>query len=284
LGFYSIPSSSSTSRPVDERDGGVAVLTLSAAESRRDVAASGRGHRAVTSSYRVLRAILNTAVQDEILARNPCTVRGASVDRPKPRPAVSERDVWALAEAVPPLYNAVVWLAAGTALRSAELAGLRRCDVDLESRTVRVVQTYVEPARGKPFFGPPKSDAGIRMLALPAVLVPVLAAHLDRYAQPGHEGLVFVSEKGEPLSRHNRKWWRTACTSAGLPRGTRLHDLRHAGLTLAAQSGATLKELMTLAGHSSARAALIYQHAAAERAAVIAAAMSDRLTPPPGQA
>jgi integrase len=95
---------------------------------------------------------------------------------------------------------------------------------------------------------------------------------------------VFVSEKGEPLSRHNCNWWRTACGSAGLPSGTRLHDLRHAGPTLAAQSGATLQELMALAGHSSARAALIYQHAAAERAAVVAAPMSDRLTPPPGQA
>jgi hypothetical protein len=65
---------------------------------------------------------------------------------------------------------------------------------------------------------------------------------------------------------------------------TLAHNRWTAGLTLAAQSGATLKELMTLAGHSSARAALIYQHAAAERAAVIAAAMSDRLAPPPGQA
>ncbi|MDP9101929.1 MAG: site-specific integrase [Actinomycetota bacterium] len=240
--------------------------------------AAGRGHRAATSSYRVLRAILNTAVQDEILLRNPCALRGASTDRPNDRPMVDEHDVWALAEAVPDLYRAVVWLAAGTALRTAELAGLRRTDVDLPNRRLTVRQTYVEPARGNPYFGPPKSDAGSRTVVLPSVVVPILQEHLDRYSQPGNVGLIFVSEKGQPLSRHNRKWWRLACKEAGLPTGTRLHDLRHAGLTIAAQSGATLKELMALAGHSSPRAALIYQHAASSRAVVVADAVSARLS------
>ncbi len=49
---------------------------------------------------------------------------------------------------------------------------------------------------------------------------------------------------------------------------------------MAAQSGASLKELMAMAGHSSSRAALLYQHAAAERATVVGAAMSKRLTKP----
>jgi integrase len=244
------------------------------------VEATGKGHRAVSASYRVLRAIMNTAVQDEILARNPCTIRGASVDRPTQRPEVSPAAVWKLAEAVPPIYRAVVWVAAGTALRSAELGGLRRRDVDLDSGILTVARTYVEPARGEAYFGPPKSDAGIRRVVIPAVIIAVLREHLELYSEPGPNGLVFVSDKGEPFSRHNRKWWRAGVRKAGLPKGTRLHDLRHAGLTMAAQSGATLKELMTMAGHSSSRAALLYQHAATERAQTVAAAMSERLTKP----
>jgi integrase len=238
----------------------------------------GKGHRAVSASYRVLRAIMTTAVQDEVIARNPCTIRGASVDRPTHRPTVGPAEVWALTEAAPPLYRALVWMAAATALRSAELGGLRRRDIDLESGIVTVSQTYVEPARGTAYFGPPKSDAGVRRVILPPVIMDVLREHLDTYAQPGPDGLVFVSDKGEPFSRHNRKWWRAAVKAAGLPPGIRLHDLRHAGLTMAAQSGATLKELMTLAGHSSPRAALLYQHAATERAEIVAAAISERLT------
>lgn len=241
---------------------------------------AGRGHKVVSSSYRVLRAIFNTAIEDELVLRNPCMIRGASTDSPSRRPTVSEKDVWALADAVPDLYKALVWLAAAIALRSAELGGLRRCDVDLDGRRLYVRRAYIEPSRSKPYFGPTKSEAGERTLVLPAVIVPILAEHLARFSQPGEQGLVFVSEKGHPFSRHNRKWWRAACKATGLDVTTRLHDLRHGGLTLAAQSGATLKELMAQAGHSSPRAALIYQHAASERATVVADAVSERLSRP----
>lgn len=247
----------------------------------REVAAlpmDGRGAAALTTSYRVLRSILSTAVEDELLLRNPCTIRGAGSDRPVLRPTLTEPDVWALADAVPDRYRSLVWLAAGTALRSAELSALRRQDVDLVRGVVQVERAYIEPARGQSFFGPPKSDAGTRVVALPDVLRPILVDHLDRYVGAGQESLLFTTTGGGPVSRHNRKWWRAACSEAGLAPGVHLHDLRHAGLTLAAQSGATLRELMSLAGHSSPRAAMIYQHAAAERGAVIAAGVSDRLT------
>jgi Phage integrase family len=52
--------------------------------------------------------------------------------------------------------------------------------------------------------------------------------------------------------------------------GLRFHDLRHTAGTLAARTGATAKELMARLGHSSSRAAMIYQHAAAERDRLIA--------------
>ncbi len=251
------------------------------ADLRADAEQRRRGESALRTSYRVLRAILSTAVEDGLIGRNPCIIRKAGSEVAPTRPLLQEREVWALADAVPPRYEALVWLAAGTALRSAELSALRRCDVDLQRRELRVARAYVEPVRSPAYFGPPKSDAGVRTVALPQVIVPVLEEHLDRWAEAGPEGLLFTSEKGGPLSRHNRKWWRAAVLQAGLDPRTHLHDLRHAGLTLAAQSGATLRELMALAGHSSPRAALIYQHAAADRAAAVAAAMSERLSARP---
>jgi integrase len=60
---------------------------------------------------------------------------------------------------------------------------------------------------------------------------------------------------------------------AGLP-DAHFHDLRHAGLTLSAQAGATLAEVMRRAGHSSAAAAMRYQHAADQRDTEIAARLS----------
>lgn len=54
----------------------------------------------------------------------------------------------------------------------------------------------------------------------------------------------------------------------------RFHDLRHTGATMAAQAGATMRELMDRLGHSTPQAALIYQHAAADRQAALAARLS----------
>jgi integrase len=144
----------------------------------------------------------------EILARNPCTIRGASVDRSTLRPEVSAEAVWALAEAVPPIYRTVVWVPAGTALRSAEFGGLHRRDVDLDARILTVPRAYVERARGEAYFGPPRSDAGTRRVVIPGVIIEVLREHMGLYSEPGPDGLVFVSDKGEPFSRHSRKWWR----------------------------------------------------------------------------
>jgi integrase len=82
---------------------------------------------------------------------------------------------------------------------------------------------------------------------------------------------LFVRRDGRTLRAHHLH---AACASvrraADLP-GAHLHDLRHAGLTLAAQSEATLAEVMRRAGHSSSRAAMIYQHAAERRDAEVAA-------------
>lgn len=52
-----------------------------------------------------------------------------------------------------------------------------------------------------------------------------------------------------------------------------LHNLGHTGSTWSAQSGATLRELMNRIGHSSTRAAMIYQHATRDRDRAIAEAL-----------
>jgi integrase len=54
----------------------------------------------------------------------------------------------------------------------------------------------------------------------------------------------------------------------------RFHDLRHTGASMATQAGATLAEVMHRLGHSTAVAAMRYQHATDERDVAIAAALS----------
>jgi integrase len=63
------------------------------------------------------------------------------------------------------------------------------------------------------------------------------------------------------------------CRAARPDPASRFHDLRHAGNTLTADAGASLRELMDRMGHSSTRAALIYQHSSDERQRMLADAV-----------
>jgi integrase len=138
-------------------------------------------------------------------------------------------------------------------------------NVDLEACLVRVIETTAELDRGGLMPETPKSKAGRRTVAFPAELASELRWHLERFAAAGERGPVFVGPKGAPLRRSNfRPIWNAACEKAGVP-GLHFHDLRHVGGTLAAATGASLKELMARLGHSSTRAAMIYQHATRDR-------------------
>jgi integrase len=237
------------------------------------LAARPFGPVTVAKAYRLLHAIFTTAADDRLVRRNPCRIEGAGKEESPEREIVSLPVVFAIADALPVRYRALALLATFAAMRWGELVGLRRQNIDLDACEIRIVETTAEPDRGSLRAETPKSRAGKRPVAFPAELVPELRWHLERFAQPGSQGLVFVGPKGAPLRRSNfRPTWNAATTLAGVP-GLHFHDLRHVGGTLAATTGASLKELMARLGHSSTRAALIYQHATRDRDQAIAKAL-----------
>jgi hypothetical protein len=96
---------------------------------------------------------------------------------------------------------------------------LKRLSPALTAGTVRVVTSLTETDRGTLLPGLPKSAAGRRTVQLPPLIVPILRNHLDRYAQPDHDGLVFVSPRGTRLRRSNfrRRVWLPALTKWVIP-------------------------------------------------------------------
>jgi integrase len=226
-------------------------------------------------SYALLKAVMNTAVADEVVASNPCRIRGAA-NTPTAReirPATLE-ELEVIVEAMPDRHRALVLLCAWCALRSGEVLELRRRDVDVAGGTVRVVRA-LSWVGGEAIVGTPKSAAGTRVVSIPPHVVPVIAHHLDTMTPPGPNALLFPGRDGvshlQPSTLHRS--WRMAREAAG--RGDlRIHDLRHTGATMAARAGATLAELQERLGHSSVNAALRYQHAARGRDREIAAALS----------
>jgi integrase len=304
--------------------GGVAVGKMSTAmirEWRATLLGNGVSVSMAAKAYRLLRAVLMTAVEeDKILLRNPCRIRGAGDEDAPERPVLTVAQVFALAELVgrrpvgnirklpaggyrlrfqrhgvmrtaPEVfgtrpeaeralwkmaddgradcthdrrYLALVLLATFASLRWGEVTALRRCDLDLESGTVRVRAAFVERSTGEILLGPPKSKAGRRMVGIPQAIIPVLREHLSIFVKDEPGALAFPGVMGGPLRRGNfnkMSAWPYAVRSIGAE-GLHFHDLRHTGNTFAASSGAGLRDLMARMGHDSERAAMIYQHEA----------------------
>jgi integrase len=262
--------------------GGTTLCDVSSAAVRSwhaSLRADGVGQVTVAKAYRLLKAIMATAVDDELVARNPCRLRNAGVERTPERKPPSLTEVEAIAAAIEPRYRLLVLLGAWSGLRWGELAGLSRQRIDRMHGVVHVVESMIQLSGGKRFIGPPKSTAGRRTVAVPPHLWPEIEAHLAAYVGPDPTAHVFTKASGVSLDRNNfHTMWRRATRAAGVP-DYHFHDLRHLAATLAAVSGATTRELMHRMGHSSSRAALIYQHATEDRDLVIAEAMSKLVMP-----
>lgn len=230
-------------------------------------------------AYRLLRAVMTSAEADELIRLNPCRIRGAGQEHAAERPMVATSLVLDLADAIGDRYRALVLLAGFAGLRTGESLGLARSDVDILHREVNVAQQAQEiSGRGRIVLAP-KSEAGRRRVAVPGLVADALATHLAEFTPLAPDAPVFTGPEGGALRRATlSRAWIAAVSRTGAPEGLRLHDLRHHAATLAARSpGVTTKELMARIGHSSPRAALIYQHATAERDRGIAAYLDEQI-------
>ncbi len=159
--------------------------------TRRRAAApldSDVGAVTLAKACRLLKAVLNTAVDDGAIRRNPCRIKGAGQEKSPERPVLTIAQVYALAETVDQRYRVLVLLGTFGSLRWGELATLRRRHVDLDAGMVRVEQSLTELPGGGYAFGPPKSDAGQQVVPIPDVIVPELRWHLSCFAAQGDEG------------------------------------------------------------------------------------------------
>ena len=240
---------------------------------RKKLLDSGVSEVTAAKAYRLLRAIFNTALDDGLIRRNPCRIKGAGRENSPERPVLTVAQVYALADAVGLRYRALILLAAFTSLRWAELTALRPEDIDLDARTVRVTRQLYYHGAGYS-FGPPKSRAGVRVVAFSELIVPDVRDHLDWL--PSAAAFVFATSTGSPLSHSNfrNRVWLPAMAAVGLE-GVHLHDLRHTGNQLTANAGANPRELMARMGHDSERAALIYLHSSHERQRALADAVGE---------
>ncbi|HVM65350.1 MAG TPA: tyrosine-type recombinase/integrase [Acidimicrobiales bacterium] len=219
------------------------------------VAAPATVHR----RYAVLRAILNAAVDADVIGRSPCRGVKLPAIEVQPRYVLTVDELTRLAEAIGPDYEAMVYIGAVLGLRIGEVIALRVGRLDLLRGTLKVAESAIE-VHGRTVYGAPKSNAGRRTLAMPAPLVAMLAEHLRRrgLTAASRDALVFAGPTGGPVRYSNwqARVWAPATEAAALP-GLRFHDLRKLAATSLVSAGVDVRTAQARLGHSDPRLTLI---------------------------
>jgi integrase len=212
--------------------------------------------------------ILDAAVDDEKIRKNPC--KAGSVHKPRIPPRKikpwSAEQVHAVHEALVDRYKITVMLGAGLGLRQGETLGLAVDDIDFLNHVVHLVrQTKLVGVR--PCFGLPKGGKQ-RDIPLPDSVALALARHIQQYP-PAAIVLPWQSPSGEPVTaklivytasrtttlRHafNRWAWQPALRKAGVASPTRadgFHALRHFYASTLLDAGESIVALAEYLGHS----------------------------------
>jgi integrase len=213
----------------------------------------------IRTIYTVLRASLDGAVRDGLLARNPA----ARIQRPgvERREALylSVADVSALLKAAQPSrYYPALALIASTGIRRGEALALKWSDVDLVAGLVRIKAT-IQRIEGKLVVSEPKTARSRRAIPLSPPVVAMLRMHrttqlAERLAaadQWSDTGLVFTTELGRPCEPRNLlRVMEAAAEKVGLT-GVGVHSLRHSVAVALLEGGTHIKAVADLLGHSS---------------------------------
>ncbi len=240
---------------VEPRWSAVAVADVQTTDVRgwvQSMTSSGAGPATVENAVGILRQILEMAVGDRRIARNPCA--GIKLPRRKRRPRgyLTHRQVEQLAIEVGPDATVVRFLAY-TGLRWGEMAALRVSDAKMLRRRVHVRESVTE-VEGQLEWSSPKSYEQ-RMVPFPAFLADELAA-LMIGKKP--DDLIFAAPEGGVLRVSN---WRRRVFAKAVKRlivedasfpVVTPHDLRHTAASLAISAGANVKAVQTMLGHASA--------------------------------
>lgn len=210
----------------------------------------------------VVHGVFAAAVRDRRIASNPCV--GTRLPKPDVKDVVplTLDEVVALVGAMPDELKAMVTLTAGTGIRQGEAFGLTVDRVDFLRGQIKIDRQIQTLPRQEPKLVPPKTAASNRTIPLSKVIVEALAAHLAANTA-SHEGFIFTDPQGRPLRRaqFGHAVWRPAVAAAGLPKGTKFHELRHFYASLLIRHGESVKTVQRRLGHANAAETLdTYSH------------------------
>jgi integrase len=213
----------------------------------------------IRSIYTVLRAGLDGAVRDGLLAKNPAAlVKRPGIRRREAKHLESDGVAALLAATAESRYHPALVLIASTGLRKGECLALAWDHVDLHAATIKVDATLAR-IDGQLVVSEAKTDRSRRTVPLHPGVVAMLTKHRrtqkterlragDRWQG---SGLVFTTDTGGPVDPRNfLRVIETAAKAAGVA-GVGVHTLRHSAAVAWLEAGTHIKAVADLLGHSS---------------------------------
>jgi len=225
-----------------------------------------------------LSMVMNAAVDDGLVNRNPCSARSVRAPKVPDRKVVpwTAGQVRAVRDALPERYRALADVGRWLGLRQGEAFGLAVEDVDFLRRVVHV-RRQVKRLANSLVFAPPKGGKD-REVPLPDSLGLLLSAHIAarspaavalpwRSLDAAHATarLLFTTVEGRAITRtpFTQKHWHPALREAGLSveRQNGFHALRHYFASTLLYDGVDIRALAVYLGHHDPAFTLrVYAH------------------------
>lgn len=241
-----------------------------------DTAGNGAVQR--FNTYKLLRSIFRHAATtrlDEtgrtLINSSPCTIQPSRPRTKHESIVASYTELDELAAHMPPYLAVSIYLGGVCGLREGEICALTRKDIDLETMRVNVDKAVKQVNElGKPrklIIGGPKSVNSIRKVPVPQWLQETLEEHLITYVEEEPDALIIKAPRTRSVlaPQQLRANWYKALKHVPRLEGMHFHDLRHTALTHYGEAGASLAELMEIAGHSDIKTVTVYQNISREQ-------------------
>lgn len=238
----------------------------------------------IRNTMKVLRGMINTALKPDING-NPPILKTSPLTASEPKPeskreiiVATPDEVKAIYDAMPDAYAPTILLASLCALRIGEICALKVGDLDFRRGIITIAHTRATTPNTSELITAPKTSKSARTEMIPEPLSNALKEFIKKQDLSKDDWLFPMrTDKTTPIRTNTlRSCYDKARREANRP-DLHFHDLRHTCLTWLAQSGATVKELMDMAGHADPKIAMVYQHAADERRRSQAEALGGRL-------
>jgi integrase len=262
------------------RPSAIQAWVRSLARSEQSVTGTRKGLAASTVAgvLTTLSMVMGAAVDDGLIARNPCSARSVRPPRAPERKLVpwTASRVSAVRDALPPRYQALADCGRWLGLRQGEAFGLAADDVDFLRRVVHV-RRQVKRLGNSLVFAPPKGGKD-REVPLPDAVGLRLSAHIAAYPPmavelpwrtldggPASARLLFTTVQGKAITRTPfvQKHWHPALRKAGVPvaRENGFHALRHHFASALLYDGVDIRSLAAYLGHHDPAFTLrVYAH------------------------